>query len=174
MFCSHSELCRTKLDRRFVEDGELLKCRPPPTDKNEPLQINEDAKELWLKFNFVQFTRKWVVEGGRSMKRRRMNEEASGTQVGAEIERTLQSEQKVEQQSPQNAPSFITMPSVVRNALNKSHAYLHHTFHQRAHLKSFLIFIYLGDKSDLQEASPGVTAGPAGNLQDDTEVGGRR
>jgi hypothetical protein len=41
-------------------------------------------------------------------------------------------------------------------------------------VKSFFIFICLGDKSDLQEASSGVTAGPAGNLQDDTEVGGRR
>jgi hypothetical protein len=119
MFCSYSELCKTELDRRFVEDGRLLKCGPPGTDnKDEPLQINEDAKELWLEFKFVQFAAKWV-ECRRSMKRRRMNEEASGTQVGAEIERTLQSEQNVEQQSPQNAPSFIMMPSVVRNLLNK-------------------------------------------------------
>jgi hypothetical protein len=117
MFRSYSELCKTGLDRRFVEDGRLLKCGPPGTDnKNEPLQINEDAKALWLKFKFVQFARKWVVEGRRSMKRRRMNE-ASGMQVGAG--RILESEQNVEQQSPQNAPSLITMPSVVRNVLNK-------------------------------------------------------
>jgi hypothetical protein len=175
MFRSHSEVCRTKLDRRFVEDGGVLKCGPPGTDnKNEPFQINEDAKGLWLKFKFVQFARKWVeVEGRSSMKRRRMNE-VSGTQVGAEIERILESEQNVERKSPQNVPSFITMPSVVRNVLNKNYAYLHYTFQQRAHLKSLFYFIYLGGESDLQEASPGVTAGPAGNLQDDKEVGRRR
>jgi hypothetical protein len=120
MFRSHSELCRTKLDRRFVEDGELLKCGPPPTDKNEPLQINEDAKELWLKFKFVQFAPKWV-EARRLMKRRRMNEACGMQQVGAG--RILQSKQNEEQQSPQKvvrvAPSLITMPSVVRNLLNK-------------------------------------------------------
>jgi hypothetical protein len=116
MFRSHSELCKTKLDRRFVGDGGLLKCGPPPTDnKNEPLRINEDAKALWLKFKFVQFAGKWV-EGQRSMKRRRMTE-ASGMQVGAGT--ILESKQNVEQQSPMKvgrvAPSLITMPSVVRN-----------------------------------------------------------
>jgi hypothetical protein len=40
--------------------------------------------------------------------------------------------------------------------------------------KAFFIFMSLGDNSDLQEASPWVTAGLAGNLQDDTEVGGCR
>jgi hypothetical protein len=102
MFCVYSEMCKTELDRRFVEDGGLLKCGSPATatDKNEPLQINEDAKALWLKFKFVQFAAKWV-EGQRSMKRRRMNE-ASGMQVGAKM-----------------APSLITMPSVVRNIFNK-------------------------------------------------------
>jgi hypothetical protein len=120
MFCSYSELCKTELDRRFVDDGRFLKCGPPGTDnKDEPLQINEDAKELWLEFKFVQFAAKWV-EGRRSMKRRRMNE-ACGMQVGAG--RVLESKQNVEQQSPQKvvrvAPSLITMPSLVRNLLNK-------------------------------------------------------
>jgi hypothetical protein len=100
MFRSPSELCKTELDRRFMEDGRLLKCGPPGTDnKDEPLEIKEDAKALWLKFKFVQFGRKWVEADARRS--------------------ILESEQNVEQQSSQNAPSFITMPSVVRNVLNK-------------------------------------------------------
>jgi hypothetical protein len=118
---SYSELCKTELDRRFVEDGGLLQCWPPGTDnKNEPLQIKEDAKALWLKFKFVQFARKWM-EARRSMKMRRMNE-AGWLQVGADIGKTFESAQNVEQQSPQKAvvvvPSLITMPSVVSNSFH--------------------------------------------------------
>jgi hypothetical protein len=60
----------------------LLKS-PATDNKDAP---NEDAKALWLK----------LVEGRRSMKRRRMDE-TSGTHVGAEIERILESEKNVEQ-----------------------------------------------------------------------------
>jgi hypothetical protein len=36
------------------------------------------------------------------------------------------------------------------------------------------MLVCLGGESDLKGASAGVTAGPAGDLQDDTRVGGRR
>jgi hypothetical protein len=89
----YSGLDAVKFDEGAESDDEnckrLKKCGPPGTNEYQPLILNKGTVSLWLKFKFVEFVSK-RMDVLRALKKRRLNE-SSGTQVGADIGKILES-----------------------------------------------------------------------------------